>query len=206
VTARTSAPPTVTLVAPASEAAENVRMPAGDRAGPPPLRRSRSAPIRSPMPKAIVRFRSKEARLGIVFPFARSSPRARPFVVTNSQTTPRKTGDDQCSGGCRPFRLIQIIAANPKSWKLSMTAPIRRGLRATSSQILRRIASCHQPFCRSGSTRNAFGSSDAVALVALGSSVAADSECNSGARPTRWRRTRHNRPISTAESSTERPL
>ena len=72
VTASMTAPPTMTLAAPASEAMENVRIPAGERAGPPPLRRSRSAPIRSPMPSATTRFSSTEGRSGMFFRFAKS--------------------------------------------------------------------------------------------------------------------------------------
>ena len=56
-TASNTSPPTMKLVAPASEATVNVRIPAGDRDGPSPLRRSRSEPINRPIPSATARFR-----------------------------------------------------------------------------------------------------------------------------------------------------
>ena len=76
VTASMPAPPAMTLAAPASEAMVKVRIPAGERVGPPPLRRSRSAPISSPMPSAATRFRITEGRSGMFFLFAGTSWRA----------------------------------------------------------------------------------------------------------------------------------
>lgn len=49
------------LIALAREAAANVRIPAGERDGPVPLRRSRSAPINRPIPSAIAKLTIAES-------------------------------------------------------------------------------------------------------------------------------------------------
>src|SRR6516164_4489496 len=57
-----SSPPTIKLVAPASDVIVKVLIPAKERDGPSPLRRSRSTPIRRPIPSATMRFRIIESR------------------------------------------------------------------------------------------------------------------------------------------------
>src|SRR5450759_3353125 len=53
VTASKGLPPRTTLTPPNSDASANVRIPAAERCGPSPLRRSRSAPIKRPMASAL---------------------------------------------------------------------------------------------------------------------------------------------------------
>src|SRR5215467_5446845 len=62
VASRTS-PPTIKLVAPASDVTVKVRIPAEERDGPSPFRRSRSTPIRRPIPSATMRFRIIESKM-----------------------------------------------------------------------------------------------------------------------------------------------
>src|SRR5262249_26720870 len=76
--ASNSWPPTITLMAPASDATVNVRMPAGERVGPSPLRRSRSAPINRPIPSATVRYFPFSAVTGVALCTPRFSVRAEP--------------------------------------------------------------------------------------------------------------------------------
>jgi len=58
-------PPTMKLMAPASEVIVNVRSPAGERDGPSPLRRSRSAPINKPIPSATAMFRITGSKMSM---------------------------------------------------------------------------------------------------------------------------------------------
>ena len=57
--------PTMKLMAPASDAIVNVRIPAGEREGPSPLRRSRSAPINRPIPSATTSFKITGSKMYI---------------------------------------------------------------------------------------------------------------------------------------------
>jgi hypothetical protein len=79
------------LTALASEAAANVRIPAGERDGPVPLRRSRSAPINRPIPSAIAKLTIAEydAAAILVSCQASLSPRGEANLRGHRQFRPR---------------------------------------------------------------------------------------------------------------------